>query len=280
VHTRYRRFTVPFDGRELVGDILAGEEDPRLLILHGAGQSCREHFRQLREHFWTCSVGSVAFDCIGHGDTGGDLESTSLQSRTEQASAVVEAVSLSRPFSVLAGSMGGYTAVTLLPRHPIANLILVCPAMYATEAYAIPFNRGFTEVIRRPNSWETSDAWSLLTGFTGRLLIVAGEKDTIIPFGVIRHIYEAARNAAERTLYIATGASHLIITDLRAQDPKQLSHVLDLMTWTLRGTEDRVSSSDRDGKNCREENRQDLPSVGKARRRKIRSTTADSRGPA
>jgi len=229
-------FRVPFDGHVLIGDILAGEGPPRLLILHGAGQSRRERFRQLREHFREHGVGSVAFDCIGHGDTGGDLKQSSLQSRTEQACAVIEAVSLPQPFSILGGSMGGYTAVSLLPRHTIASVILVGPAMYAAEAYAIPFNGGFTEIIRRPKSWERSDAWERLAGFAGRLLVVAGENDAVIPPAVIQSIYDSASQAAERTLYVARGTSHLIITDLRARDPEQLAHVLDLMTRTLQGT--------------------------------------------
>ena len=228
-------FRVPFDGRVLIGDILVGEESPRLLILHGAGQSCRERFRKLREHFCEHGVGSVAFDCIGHGDTGGDLKQSSLQSRTEQACAVIEAVSLPQPFSILGGSMGGYTAVSLLPRYNIASVILVGPAMYAAEAYAVPFNGGFTEIIRRPKSWEGSDAWQRLASFPGRLLVVAGENDVVIPPDVIRRIYDSASQAAERTLYVARGASHLIITNLRAHDPAQLAHVLDLMTRTLEG---------------------------------------------
>ena len=228
-----RGFRVPFDGRALVGDVLAGEEPPRLLMLHGAGQSHRGRFRQLRKHFLARGIGSAAFDCIGHGETGGDLKRSSLQSRTAQACAVIEALSLPQPFSILAGSMGGYTAVTLLPRYAISNLILIGPAMYAAEAYAVPFNAGFTEIIRRSNSWESSDAWELLSHFTGRLLLVAGERDTVIPPGVIRNIYDAARDAKERTLFVAPGASHLIITDLRAKDPERLDQLLGLITRML-----------------------------------------------
>lgn len=228
-----RVFRVPCAGHVLVGDVLAGEQPPRLLVLHGAGQSCRDRFRELRGHFFAHGIGSVAFDCVGHGDTGGDLKSTSLKSRTDQACAVIEAVDLPQPFSILAGSMGGYTAVTLLRRYAIANLILIGPAMYTAEAYAVPFNAGFTEIIRRPNSWEASDAWALLSRFTGRLLIIAGENDAVIPPGVIRSIYDSARNAKERTLYVAPNASHLIITDLRAHAPDRLDRVLDLMIRTL-----------------------------------------------
>lgn len=230
-----RVFRVPYDGHLLVADVMAGENPPRLLVLHGAGTSCRERFRQLREHFAARGIGSVAFDCIGHGDTGGDLRSTSLRSRTEQACAVIETIMPQQPLSILAASMGGYTAVTLLPRYHIDSLILVGPAMYAAEAYPVPFDAGFTEIIRRPQSWEASDAWAFLAHFTGRLLIVAGENDAVIPPAVIRSIYDSARKAKERTLYVARGASHLIITDLRDHAPEQLDRVLDLMTRTLQG---------------------------------------------
>ena len=55
----------------------------------------------------------------------------------------------------------------------------------------------------------------------------------MIPPGVIRNIYEAARDAKERTLFVAPEASHLIITDLRAKDPERLDQLLDLMTRML-----------------------------------------------
>ncbi len=108
-----RLFRVPWEGHGLVGHVLAGEEPPRLLVLHGGGRSNRERLRLLREHLFTHAVGSVAFDCVGHGDTGGDLKRSSLQSRTAQASAVIDALALPQPFSILAASMGGYTAVAV-----------------------------------------------------------------------------------------------------------------------------------------------------------------------
>jgi pimeloyl-ACP methyl ester carboxylesterase len=191
----------------------------------------------MREHFWNAGISSAAFDCIGHGDTGGELKSTSLQSRTDQACRVLETLSLSSSLSILGASMGGYTAVTLMERYPVASLLLLGPAMYAAEAYAVPFNGGFTEIIRRPGSWEASDAWEILSRFRGRLLVVAGEQDAVIPPGVIRSIYESAKNARERTLYVAP-TSHLIITDLRAKEPARLAEVMALMTrmLTVRGT--------------------------------------------
>ncbi|MFA5028968.1 MAG: alpha/beta fold hydrolase, partial [Candidatus Methylomirabilota bacterium] len=184
-----RTFRVPCEGHTLVGGILGTGQAVDLLILHGAGQACRERFRAMREEFWAAGITSAAFDCIGHGETGGCLKTSSLESRTAQACRVLETLTLAPAFSILGASMGGYTAVRLTERIPVASLLLLGPAMYAAEAYAVPFNGGFTEILRRPGSWEDSDAWELLSRFAGRLLIVAGERDTVIPPGVIRRIH-------------------------------------------------------------------------------------------
>jgi pimeloyl-ACP methyl ester carboxylesterase len=223
---------VACEGHDLVGDVLGDGDAVDLLLLHGAGRSCRARFREMREEFWAAGITSAAFDCIGHGDTGGALKASSLRSRTEQACRVLDTLSLAPGFSLLGASMGGYTAVTLTERYPVASLLLLGPAMYAAEAYAAPFNGGFTEIIRRPGSWEASDAWEILSRFRGRLLVVAGEQDAVIPPGVIRSIYESAKNARERTLYVAP-TSHLIITDLRAKEPARLAEVMALMTRML-----------------------------------------------
>ena len=227
-----RTFQVPFEGHALAADVI-GREPVDLLVLHGAGQSNRERFRQMREHFWGEGITSAAFDCIGHGDTGGDLKHSSLKSRTEQACRVLDTLPLSGSFSILAGSMGGYTAVKLAERYPTTNLILIGPAMYTAEAYAVPFNGGFTEIIRRAKSWEASDAWEILSRFRGRLLVVVGESDAVIPPGVIRGLYESAANAHDRILYVVPNASHMVITDLRAKDPERHAEVMGLMTRML-----------------------------------------------
>ena len=62
---------------------------------------------------------------------------------------------------------------------------------------------------------------------------MAGERDRVIPPAVIQGIYEAAKNAKERTLFVAPGTSHTVLTDLRAHAPDQLDRVLGLMTGVL-----------------------------------------------
>jgi pimeloyl-ACP methyl ester carboxylesterase len=229
-----QRFKVNFGSNILIGDVLGPENAPQVLVLHGAGNSNRGRFRTLREALLAKGITSAAFDFVGHGDTGGDLKSASLSSRTRQACRVVDALKWQQPLAVIGASMSAYTAVKLLEHFRIKNLILLVPAMYASQAYTLPFDRGFSDIIRQPQSWVQSDAWRLLADYTGRLLVVAGENDPVIPRDVINRIYGSAVNAAERKLYIAPNASHFVFTDLRQNNPDEFSKVFDQICIMLR----------------------------------------------
>jgi len=226
-------FQVNFGYRTLIGDGLGPQNSHRALVLHGAGNSNRGRFRTLREELLAKGISTVAFDFVGHGDTGGNLKNSSLSSRTRQACRVVDSLNLPQPLAVIGASMSAYTAVKLLEHYKINRLILLVPAMYAAQAYKTPFNREFSDIIRQPQSWIQSDAWRLLAGYTGRLLIVAAENDQIIPRDVINRIYDSAVNAAERKLYIAPHASHFVFTDLRQNDPSEFKFVFDQICTLL-----------------------------------------------
>jgi len=225
---------IGFENQTLVGDVIARGNSPRVLVLHGAGSSNRGRFQLLREELFAEGISSAAFDFVGHGDTGGDLQSSSLSSRTRQACRVVEALNMPQPFAVIGASMSAYTAVKLLEHFQIKSLILLVPAMYNARAYTTSFNRGFSDIIRQPQSWVQSDAWRLLADFRGRLLIVAAENDQIIPRDVINRIYDSAVNAAERKLYIAPKASHFVFTDLRENNPAEFEYVFKLLCALLK----------------------------------------------
>jgi uncharacterized protein len=225
-----RKITVPFGAHRLQGEILfpSGTERARLVLLHGAGLGTRERFGPFRRGLAEQGITSLAFDFIGHGETGGHLSESSLQSRTEQACAVIEAAGVRCPFSVLGSSMGGYNAVKLLEIYPIENLILFVPAMYHPAAYAIPFGEAFSRIIREPQSWKGSDAWRILETFRGRLLLVSAGLDDVIPEGVLQRIYVSATNASARTRYVVPNSPHLLIHYL-SQEPQEFDHVTGLV---------------------------------------------------
>ena len=130
--------------------------------------------------------------------------------------------------------MGAYTAIKLLECYQIVNLVLIVPAMYDSKAYQVAFNKGFTEIIRRPQSWDHSDAWQILSEYKGRLLIIAAENDEVIPLGVIKRIYDSAVKAEKRTLFTAPQASHAVLTDLRSNNPEGFCRVFGQIVTMLK----------------------------------------------
>jgi pimeloyl-ACP methyl ester carboxylesterase len=224
-----KEFSVKFDHHLVRGDVLrAGSDAVQLVLLHGAGLGTRDRYR----HFRTClaqrSIGSLAFDFVGFGETGGDIGESSLKGRTEQACAVIDAREIRPPFCLLGASMGAYTAVKLSEIHAVDSIILFVPAMYDAAAYAVPFGKAFTRVIRKPNSWVASDAWRILASFRGRLLLVVAGRDDVIPDDVIRRIYDSAVNASAREICVLPQSPHLLVHYL-SQNRQECERVLDLV---------------------------------------------------
>lgn len=203
-------FTVDFGGRLLIGDTISAGETPNLLFLHGAGESHRKRFDSLRDLLATQDIGSVAFDFIGHGETGGDILATCLKDRVDQAITVIRELQIPLPLSIVGSSMGGYIAVKLADLIPAQSIILFVPAMYAAEAYTLPFGGGFTDVIRQEGGWQNSDAWEILAKFTGNLLVFAGGQDEAIPRELIEKIGKTAVNVRHKEIIIFPDAGHAI----------------------------------------------------------------------
>ena len=201
-----KAFELPFEDFVLRGDTY--DEGCETIILHGAGQSSRSRFSRMRTSLNAHGIPSASFDFIGHGETGGELLGTSLHARTKQAAMVIRHTCV-EPLTLIAASMGAYTAIKLTERFSVNNLVLMVPAVYTSKAYDVKFGPEFSAIIRAPNSWQDSDAFSILKGFTGNLLIIAAENDHVIPIEVIERIHAAASHARTNHLHIVPESTHL-----------------------------------------------------------------------
>ncbi len=192
------RFEITWNDKNLKGDAWTAVSAPSVFCLHGAGSSRKEIFDQLRERFLKEGVGSVAFDFVGHGETGGELIGSSLDDRLNQAKAVFGAQEFKTPITLIANSMSGYTAIQLLDHVPVKTLVLIVPAVYATEASQMPFGPEFSKTIRTKDSWLASDVWQHLENFKGKLVLVSAKHDTVIPNEVIQKILESTSGTKEK----------------------------------------------------------------------------------
>lgn len=214
-------FIIKFKSNKLIGDIIPEGVKPNVLILHGSGKSNRLHYDYIRFLLAEDGIATCAFDFIGHGETGGDIKSTSLKDRTQQAAAIIDQLKLSQPLGLLGGSMGAYTAIKLTELYKVDRLVLVVPAVYSKGVYTIPFGEDLTERLREKEGWKDSDAWSILEKFSGKLLIGVAQNDEIIPREIPERIYAAARNAKSSQIFVSKNAPHKIREYLL--DPKNQS---------------------------------------------------------
>jgi len=203
------------------------------IVLHGAGKSSRTRFTRLRQYLDAHGIPSVSFDFIGHGDTGGNLLGSSLRGRTEQAAAVIRHA-CREPLTLIGASMSAHTAIKLTEKFTVDNLILLVPAVYTAHAYDLSFGPDFSSSIRVPGSWRASDAFRILSGFRGNLLVVAAESDDVIPVELVEKIHASAKNAKTRRLHVVPGSRHLSLFP-REQD---FLSVMDMITETCLGGQD------------------------------------------
>lgn len=194
---------------------------PRLLSLHGGGVAT-DHRRvdYLLQPLAVQGFAAAAFDCVGHGATGGSLMGSSLADRHAQATTVAEHFGFGttcQPLALMATSMGGHTACQLLDRLQPRALVLFCPAAYTAAAEHQRFGPAFQQTLRATTDFADAPAWAALRRFRGRLLCVWGTEDAVIPPAVVQGYSDAARSARSVEVVRLPGVGHALHVWLQAQ---------------------------------------------------------------
>ncbi|NEB05835.1 alpha/beta fold hydrolase [Streptomyces sp. SID13726] len=230
-------FTQEHDGERLSG--VYGDAGPAspatAVLLHGAGRGSKERLLPLLDEFTAHGCSALALDFSGHGESTGALRELSLRRRFEQAAAVIDArVPAGDPLILVGFSMSGHT-VADLARHygdRVTALALCAPAVYAAEAWDLPFGDGdgdFTTVIRRPDSWHRSPALDALRSYAGRAVLVVPGTDSVIPPQVTEAVQRALAHRARFTRLELPDADHQLGMWLRDHGGDRLELVTALL---------------------------------------------------
>lgn len=227
-------FSLPFDDLVLKGSTFGAA--PRLMSLHGGGTARHTGVHYLLRPLAEAGVPGVAFDFSGHGDSSGVVAGSGLRHRVAQARAVADHLAMAPPLCLIGTSMGGHVACRLVEHFQPRAMVLFCPAAYSAEAETVPFGPDFQRVLRGTTDFGDSPAFDALENFEGRLLLVFGDADTVIPPAVQRAYADRARRASSVELIRLAGAPHRLHGWL--DDPAHTArrrHVLDRMRATLAG---------------------------------------------
>ncbi|MBC9726076.1 alpha/beta fold hydrolase [Streptomyces sp. TRM68367] len=210
-------FTHVHDGERLSG-VYGGGGPAGLgataVVLHGAGNGCAERLRPLLAEFAARGCRALAFDFSGHGESTGALRELSLRRRLGQALSVIDAYSPADGPLVLVGfSMSGQTVADLVRHYGgrVAALGLGAPAVYAAQAWDVPFGQGdgrFSAIIRTPGGWRTAPALDVLRAYEGRAVLAVPGTDAVIPPAVTEAVQDALATRAQYTRFELPDAGH------------------------------------------------------------------------
>lgn len=205
---------------------------PGVLALHGGGQSSRRGIQYLLAGLARAGLASAAFDFSGHGESTGQVEGSSLNERMAQAMAVAGHVAPGRALSLIGTSMGGHIACSLIERLRPSGLVLFCPAAYVARAQDAPFGPSFQHILRSTVDYASSPAFDALEGHEGRLLLVYGTADAVIPAQVLDQYERRAGRAKSVEVVRLEGAGHKL-HDWLPSHPQDHERVLDAVLRTL-----------------------------------------------
>ncbi|SQC90979.1 Alpha/beta hydrolase family [Cedecea neteri] len=227
-------FDVAFHHHTLKADSIFASKG-HVLMIHGGSKDRQASFRY-RHLLAELGFGSTAFDCIGHGETGGDLSHSSLISRTEQALAVAEHLG-SQLTGCMGVSMGAYNALQLSKSVSLRSLILMVPGVYHPSAYQVNFGPEFSAIIRQPRSWAESDAWQAVAEFSGNVLVIAAAEDRVIPAEIPLRLYDSAPEKGKQALLTVPDADHNSVWQVLQRDPPLYEKTCQLLMECLTKTE-------------------------------------------
>ncbi|MFJ8532709.1 alpha/beta hydrolase [Streptomyces sp. NPDC093591] len=217
--TELSSFTYAHDGEVLsgvYGDDGGERETATVVLLHGAGNGSKERLVPLLTEFVTRGCRGLAFDFSGHGESTGALRELSLRRRFEQAVALIDAkVPDGGPLILVGFSMSGQTVADLVGHYGarVAAVGLCAPAVYAKEAWEVPFAEGngrFSEIIRRPDGWRAAPSLDVLRAYEGRAVLAVPGTDAVIPPAVTEAVQDALAARARFTRFEVPDAEHML----------------------------------------------------------------------
>lgn len=190
----------------------ASEDMPVVLNLHGGHLEQTKRAEYLMKDLCGQGYAGLMFDHYGFGHSGGALSECSLKRRVDEALYMMDTyLDKSRKHILIGTSMGGHIACELVKRRPdnISHVILFCPALYSKDAYDVPFGESFKRILTKENSYLDENVLQSLSTFSGKLCLVYGDEDKIIPPEIF-NVYKALIEEKNGFVMPLSGCPHNI----------------------------------------------------------------------
>lgn len=201
----------------------AGQK-PNFVYLHGSGRTNGFDF-PLAEDLAARNISVLTFNFSGTGRSTGNFEQSTIKKRILEARAIIEKYADLSNLSLCGTTMGAHLALKMTDYFNIKSLVLFSPAVYDAKAVEVPFTEEFTKIIQAYRSWNNSDALESLRRYRGKLLMILGDSDDIIPVGVMELIDKNAHLVARKEAMFLPNCDHKILPWLK-EHPKEAAAVV------------------------------------------------------
>jgi hypothetical protein len=214
------------DGQTLLGKLLPPEGAgpfPGALFVHGWGATQRHDLAKARR-LTRLGFACLTFNLRGHARTRDQVETVSRAHNFRDALAAYdllaadEVVDAAR-IAIAGVSYGGYLGTLLTLERPVRWLALQSPAIYKDRDFDRPkrelnLDGELPQYRRMRLAPEDNRVLAAAARFTGDVLLVEAERDTVIPAPVAANYLDAfRRSAASLTHRIIAGADHGLSED-------------------------------------------------------------------
>jgi pimeloyl-ACP methyl ester carboxylesterase len=215
--------------------IMPGTLIPGVLFVHGWGGDQRQYLDRARE---LSALGCVCltFDLRGHAQTKSRYETVSRAEGLRDILAAYDFLAAQHnvdadSIAVVGSSYGGYLAALLTALRPVKWLALRAPALYKDSDWKLPKHRLRSEqqlelYRRQAVHPDESRALRACTAFTGDVLVVESEQDTVVPHQVVVNYRDACISARSLTYRVIPGGDHAL-----SGEACQRAYTSVLVTW-------------------------------------------------
>jgi len=206
------------ENEHVLGTLISpGTLIPGVLFVHGWGGDQRQYVDRAHE---LAALGCVCltFDLRGHAQTQARRDTVSREDSLRDILAAYDFLAALRnvdsdSIAVVGSSYGGYLAALLTAARPVRWLALRVPALYKDSEWNLPKLqlRGEQDLEKyrlQPVHPAESKALRACQAFTGDVLLVESEHDSLIPHQVIANYREACISARSLTYRLIEGADH------------------------------------------------------------------------
>lgn len=221
--TRDDRVDIAVDDQHIAGTLVTpGTLIPGVLFVHGWGGSQEQYVARARE---IAALGCICltFDLRGHAQTRSQVETVTREDNLRDVLAAYDVLLHQRgvdasSIAVVGSSYGGYLASILTSQRSVRWLALRAPADYKDADWTLPKRAlrkhqeldAYRRLVVAPGE---SRALAACAAFKGHALVVASERDTVIPEQVVANYRAALTSTASLTVRVLADADHSLSTD-------------------------------------------------------------------